>query len=156
VSPTLVPIHGGLDSGMDGAMADGEGGAYPLVATTAKNVIGNLTRSLDSYLDRGGTRRRLVVATSTALSPKKRWNLEERAREKGFVLLQIHERRDIADALGVVGGDQVRRLELLTRAQIVEVLRSLGIQAPEDDRYLQVLAHGNAFSHNTFRIQAAL
>jgi hypothetical protein len=97
--PRLVPIHGGHDFGMDGAIADAEGEAYPLVVTTAKDVIGNLTRNLDSYLAGGGLRRRVVVATSTELSPTRRRNLEKRAREKGFVLIQVHERRDIASRL---------------------------------------------------------
>lgn len=97
--PTLVPVHGGHDFGMDGAIADAEGEAYPLVVTTAKDVLRNLTRNLDSYLIRGGTRRRVVVATSTELSPARRWNLEARARERGFVLVQIHDRRDIANRL---------------------------------------------------------
>jgi hypothetical protein len=56
--PTLVPIRGGSDAGMDGAIADGEGLPYPLVCTTGTDVIGNLTRSLDSYLADGGSRRR--------------------------------------------------------------------------------------------------
>ncbi len=97
--PTLVPVHGGQDFGMDGAIADGEGEAYPLIITTATDVIGNLTRNLDSYVAGGGVRRRVVVATSTELSPTRRRNLEDRARDKGFVLIQVHERRDIANRL---------------------------------------------------------
>ena len=52
--PTLVPVRGGGDSGMDGAIADGEGPAFPLVCTTSDDVIGNLTKSLMSYLKDGG------------------------------------------------------------------------------------------------------
>ncbi len=70
--PALVPIRGGSDAGMDGAVADGEGPAYPLVCTTGKDVIGNLTRSLDSYLADDGSRRLVVVATSQALTQKVR------------------------------------------------------------------------------------
>src|SRR5436305_3410689 len=55
--PSLVPVRGGKDSGMDGAIADGEGEPYPLVATTAKDVKRNLTRSLDSLLKRKRPRR---------------------------------------------------------------------------------------------------
>ena len=35
VYPGLAPIRGGADSGMDGAIADGEGEPFPLVSTTA-------------------------------------------------------------------------------------------------------------------------
>lgn len=40
--PSLVPIRGGSDAGMDGAIADCEGVAYPLVTTTGEDVIGDL------------------------------------------------------------------------------------------------------------------
>ncbi len=52
--PSLAPIPGGNDAGMDGAIADGGGEAYPLVCTTDNDVIGNLTASLESYRRRGG------------------------------------------------------------------------------------------------------
>src|SRR3954468_15526283 len=77
--PTLVPIPGGNDGGMDGACADGAGPAYPLVCTTQDNVIGNLRGSLQSSLDRGHTRRQAIVATSQALTALRRKNLEEAA-----------------------------------------------------------------------------
>ena len=47
--PTLVPVHGGKDSGMDGAIADGEGEPYPLVTTTAKDVRRNLRKSITPF-----------------------------------------------------------------------------------------------------------
>jgi hypothetical protein len=97
--PGLVPISGGGDAGMDGAIADGRGEAFSLVCTTAKNVIGNLSTNLDSYLKSGGGRRRVVLATSQALTPPRRRNLEARAREKGFILVQVVERRGVADRL---------------------------------------------------------
>jgi len=95
----LVPIHGGHDYGMDGALADGEGDAYPLIVTTAKSVIRNLTKNLDAYVAGGGTRRKAVVATSTELTATKRKHLQDRAREKGFILVQIHDQRDMAGRL---------------------------------------------------------
>jgi hypothetical protein len=97
--PTLVPIRGGSDAGMDGAIADGKGPAFPPVSTTGKDVIGNLTRSLDSYVSEGGTRQRVILATSQGLTPKRRRNLEKRAAEKGFELIQVYERAAIADRL---------------------------------------------------------
>lgn len=99
VFPTLVPISGGADAGMDGAIADGVGPAYPLVCTTDKSVIRNLTKSLDSYLRHGAWRRQIVLVTSQELTPRKRRNLEAGARNKGFVLLQIYEREAVADRL---------------------------------------------------------
>lgn len=97
--PTLVPIRGGSDAGMDGAVADGQGLAFPLVCTTASDVIGNITRSIKSYLKNGGTRRRAILATSRKLSPKRRCNLEARASELGFTLIQIYDQPAFADRL---------------------------------------------------------
>lgn len=97
--PGLAPIRGGADAGMDGAVPDAEAEAFPLICTTSRDVIGNLTRSLDSYLHYGGRRRKVVLATSQRLTPPRRRHLEERAREKGFALVQIFERDAIADRL---------------------------------------------------------
>jgi hypothetical protein len=97
--PGLVPIRGGSDAGRDGAIADGEGEAYPLVCTTGDDLIGNLTTSLDAYVRDGGSRRKVVLATSQELTPRRRRNLEKRALEKGFTLVQVVEQRGIADRL---------------------------------------------------------
>lgn len=97
--PALVPVRGGSDAGMDGAIADGRGLPFPLVCTTSKNVIGNLTKNLKSYLDSGGTRREAVLATTYKLTPRQRRNLEARARELGFILVQIYAQEAIADRL---------------------------------------------------------
>jgi len=43
--PTLVPIRGGRDAGRDGEAAGGENEFF-VVCTTAKSVIGNLTKNL--------------------------------------------------------------------------------------------------------------
>jgi hypothetical protein len=96
---TLVPVRGGGDSGMDGAIADGEGPAFPLVCTTSDRVLDNLTRSLTSYLEGGGTRRKVVSATSRELTPRKRQNLVRRAAELGFELIQVYDRAALADRL---------------------------------------------------------
>jgi hypothetical protein len=81
---------------MDGAIADGQGPAFSLVCTTAKDVIGNLTRSLDSYLRDDGSRRQVVLATSQELTQRRRRNLEKRAEEKGFVLNQVYDQAAMA------------------------------------------------------------
>ena len=97
--PTLVPIRGGSDAGMDGAVADGKGLTFPLICTTSKDVIGNLTKNLKSYLNNGRTRRKAVFATTQELTPKRRKNLETRAQELGFVLIQIYTQAAFADRL---------------------------------------------------------
>lgn len=95
----VVPVPGGNDGGMDGAVFDGEGPAYPLIVTTAQDVSRNLGRSLSSYVENGGKRRKAVLATSSKLTPQRRRNLEDKASEMGFELVQIIERRGLADLL---------------------------------------------------------
>lgn len=97
IYPTLVPVRGGSDSGMDGAIADGEGRAFPLVVTTSKDAIGNLTRNLEKYTRDGGPRRVAVFATSRALTQKRRANLETRAEQLGFQLVQVHDQSAFAE-----------------------------------------------------------
>jgi hypothetical protein len=99
VYPTLVAMVGGTDSGMDGAIADGEGEPFPLVVTTGKIVIENLTTNLKTYLRNNRPRRKVVLATSQQLTPRKKSNLIQRATELGFTLIQIHDRTDIASLL---------------------------------------------------------
>jgi hypothetical protein len=96
--PTLVPIRGGSDAGMDGAIADGEGTAYPLVTTTGTNVIGNLDRNLEAYKAGGGSRRKAILATAQELTARRRRNLEKRAEELGFILVQIYDQAALRTA----------------------------------------------------------
>jgi len=97
--PTIVPVKGGSDAGMDGAISDLEGRAFPLIATTGKDVIGNLTRNLKSYLRNKGSRRKAILATSQNLTQRKRNNLETRAEELGFTLIQIYDQNALARRL---------------------------------------------------------
>lgn len=94
--PTLVPVRGGTDSGMDGATA--APGPF-LVCTTGKDVIRNLTKNLESYRRGGGPRRGVLLATSQELTQRKRANLEERARSLGFHLWHIYDREAMAERL---------------------------------------------------------
>ena len=111
VYPGLVPIRGGDDGGMDGAIADPRGGSpIPLVVTTAGSVIGNLTKNLESYRRDGGAASEAVLATSRPLSARQRRNLEKRAREFDFTLRQIH---DQADFVGRLYRNPAWRRELL-------------------------------------------
>lgn len=110
VYPGLVPIHGGDDGGMDGAIANARGGPpIPLVVTTRKDVIGNLTKNLTSYRAQGGTAGEAVVVTSRALTGRRRANLAKRAGELGFVLRNIH---DQAEFVGRLYRDPDSRREL--------------------------------------------
>ena len=100
VHPGLVSIRGGGDGGMDGAVADPRGGdPIPLVVTTAEHVIGNLTKNLGSYRRGGRSATEAIVATSQSLTARQRRNLEQRARELGFSLRQVHDGADFADRL---------------------------------------------------------
>src|SRR5574341_1055498 len=99
--PMLVPISGGSDAGMDGAFPDENGNSCPLVSTTRKDVIGNLTTNLNSYLEKGGSGRRAILATSQALSWRRKENLTDRARELGFSLPlhEIYDQEPLANLL---------------------------------------------------------
>ncbi|TET52628.1 MAG: ATP-binding protein, partial [Anaerolineales bacterium] len=99
VFPGLAVIGRGPDAGRDAAIGDGIGEPFPLVATTSKSVIANLTRSLKARLKSGETRRQVVLATSQQLSPTRRQNLEDRARELGFVLINLFDGHDLAGRL---------------------------------------------------------
>jgi len=94
-----VPIVGGQDGGMDGAVADGEGEPFPIITTTSNRVIGNLTRNLKQYIAVDGKRRKCIVATSNTLTSRKRKNLRERAYEFKFTLVQILDQSAIAARL---------------------------------------------------------
>jgi hypothetical protein len=98
VYPTLVPIRGGCDGGMDGAIANAESEPYPLVVTTSVPSR-NLRNSLRSYRASGGVQNRVVFACSNQLNGKQRLTLARVARELEFSLVQIHDRADFAQRL---------------------------------------------------------
>jgi hypothetical protein len=99
VYPTLVPIRGGSDAGMDGAIADGQGPPIPLVCTTGKEASRNLRASLKSYTAAGGKRTLAVFATPRVLTPRRQRNLQAAANELGFALMQVHEQAWFATEL---------------------------------------------------------
>lgn len=111
--PSLVPIRGGSDFGMDAAIADGNGPAYSLTCTTSPDVIGNLRTSLSSYVESGGQRRKVVIATSQELTATKRKNLHAAAEELGFQVVQVFSRAAFAHRL-YRNNDWCRRLLGLT------------------------------------------
>lgn len=93
--PGLVPVPGGKDAGMDGALPDGE----TFLVCTKGDVDRNLNKSLDSHLKAGGLRRKVLLATCQKITPPGRRKLEDLAREKGFHLVQIFEQEAIAQRL---------------------------------------------------------
>lgn len=99
VFPGLVPVPGGNDAGMDGAVAQTEGEPFPLVCTTGDDVHGNLAGSLGSFLKRGLSSRKVAVATSRTLTPSETRALFGLAKENGFTLLQVFERSAVASLL---------------------------------------------------------
>jgi hypothetical protein len=94
--PTLVPVRGGSDSGMDGA-TDSDGPM--LICTTGKDVIGNLTKNIEAHLRDNGPRRSAILATSQELTQRRRANLEDKARSLGFTLRHIYDREALAQRL---------------------------------------------------------
>lgn len=130
--PGAVPVPGGQDGGMDGAVPDLEGEAYPIVTTTQEDVIGNFTKSIESYLSRGGKRRKVILATSQVLTPVKRTNIENRAIEYGFTLVNIYQRQSLAEKLyrnsrwrkellGITGNPPaLSKIPLISRADFYE------------------------------------
>jgi len=99
VYPGLVGTGGPHDRGMDGAIGAPSGPPTPLVCTTGRDVIGNLTKSLKAYTEGGGASREAVVATSRTLTPRRRRNLEKRAEALGFHLKNVHDGMDFVDRL---------------------------------------------------------
>jgi hypothetical protein len=97
--PGVQPVRGGNDAGMDGSIPDGYREPYPLVCTISDRVERNLGQSLDAFLQRGLTSRKVALATSQALTPAKRRELHQIAREKGFTLTQIIDRDGVASLL---------------------------------------------------------
>jgi hypothetical protein len=97
--PSLVPVPGGNDAGMDAAVATGKGEPFPLVCTSSDDVRGNLEESLDSFLKRGLNSRLVALATSRTLTPAEARQLYGLAKEKGFTLLQVFERSALANRL---------------------------------------------------------
>jgi len=89
--PGIVPIQGGKDAGMDGAIPDAKGEPYQLICTTSKSVVENLSSSIESYIKAGRPRKKAVFATSKFLRQKERIRLFIKAREYDFDLIQVYD-----------------------------------------------------------------
>ena len=99
VFPTLAPMSGGDDEGMDGAIADIDGDSSPIIATTDKKVLRNLRGSLSRRIDSGSTNRKAVLATSRCLSNTRKRNLHKEAKRQGFRLIGIYDQLFFTDKL---------------------------------------------------------
>jgi len=110
VFPTLAPMQGGDDQGMDGAIADVAGDPTPLIATTDEKVLRNLRMSLTSRIKSGTANRKAVLATSRRLSNKKKRDCHEEAEKQGFHLINIYDQLWFA---GKLYRDSVWRQQLL-------------------------------------------
>ena len=98
--PTLVPVEGGHDAGMDGVGELSDGTPFFLVATVQEGARGNLDRNVKSHLDAGGERRAVVFATSRPVSGRSRLNLDRHLRDEfGVRLAAVHDRADFVARL---------------------------------------------------------
>jgi hypothetical protein len=167
--PGLVPVPGGSDFGIDGAVPDGEGEPFPLVCTTAEDVIGNLTRSLMSFIAKGLPSRKVALATSRALTPQRRLNLFKRASEMSFRMMQIFDREAIADRLytnsrwcrellGLLGTPSALSIVPPTRRPLIDlepVGRSADLEWLRDTRGDRILS-GEPGSGKTFLLYSLM
>lgn len=98
---SLVPIRGGSDAGMDFAAKSAEGKDFPLLVTTAENVERNLKESLESFVRHGLSASQVGLVTSQDLTPPRRRELRNQARDLGFQLLEtdLHHRWSLANRL---------------------------------------------------------
>lgn len=95
--PSAVPVLGGADAGLDGAVASHEGPRVPIIATTSDRVLDNVRRNLASYESAwrafGGG---VVVVTSAELSPRREKHVFDAVAATGFRILQLYQRHAVA------------------------------------------------------------
>ena len=95
VYPSLRPVEGGNDAGMDGVGELPDGTPFFLVATVQRDARGNLERNVKSHIDAGGTRRAVVFATSRPITGQREVALDNHLRDRfGVRLVMIHGRAD--------------------------------------------------------------
>jgi hypothetical protein len=97
--PTLAPREGGNDAGLDGLIVDKDNRSIQLICTIGKDVIGNLTRSIESNVKSGGKCYASILATSKRLTNKTKRDLHDRARNLNRPLLQIYDEAAFAQLL---------------------------------------------------------
>ena len=98
--PSLRPVGGGNDAGMDGVGELPDGTPFFLVATVQQDARGNLERNVQSHIDAGGERRAVVFATSRTITGQRRLELGRILRDGFDVrLAAVHDRADFAARL---------------------------------------------------------
>ena len=98
--PSLRPVGGGNDAGMDGLGDLPDGTPFFLVATVEEDARANLKRNVRSYVTAGGERRAVVFATSRPVSGRRRLELDQSLRDEfGVRLAATHDRTDFIDML---------------------------------------------------------
>ena len=97
--PSLTPREGGGDAGLDGLIANEDKSSIQLICTTGADVHGNLSGSIESNLKKGGNSHSCILATSQRLTNPKKRSLEERAKQLGRPLIQIHDQAAMAQLL---------------------------------------------------------
>src|SRR5947208_2814113 len=98
IYPAIAPREGGDDAGLDGAIPTDKG-TIQLICTTGRDVIGNLSGSIESNLKKGGECRSCILATSQRLTNPAKRKLETHADELGRPLMQIYDQAGIAQLL---------------------------------------------------------
>jgi len=99
IYPSLAPREGGGDAGLDGLIANADKSSIQLICTTGRDVLGNLSGSIESNLNKGGKSHACILATSQRLTNPKKWLLEDRAKELGRPLIQIYDQAALAQLL---------------------------------------------------------
>ncbi len=99
IYPSLAPREGGVDAGLDGLIAKEDKTSIQLICTTGKDVLGNLSRSIESNLQKGGKSHACIFATSQRLTNPKKQTLDERAKKLGRPLIQIFDQAAMAQLL---------------------------------------------------------
>ena len=98
--PSLVPVPGGDDAGVDGLIATPDEPTISLVCTTSRGgALNNLRKNLTSHKESGGRVQRFIFATPRALSPRQCRNLRRQAEELGVQLLEIYHQQAFVDRL---------------------------------------------------------
>ena len=109
--PTLRPVEGGNDAGMDGLGELSDGTPFFLVATVQEDARGNLETNVASYISAGGGRRVVVFATSRPVRGRRWLKLDHHLRDQfGVHLAAVHDR---ADFIGRLYRNPAWRRELL-------------------------------------------
>lgn len=98
--PSAVPVVGGSDAGLDGAIGILTGPRLPIITTTSDRVLDNVRRNVARYgKEWKETADGLVIVTSTFLSPIREKNVFDLVRKLGFRLVQLYQREAIAERL---------------------------------------------------------